>query len=568
MAKWIYNRPYELCSEGERIVAKALGKLSDSWTIRWGFYYHTDREGDFLILGPSGGLLVLEVKGGQLRQLTSTGNWEGPERDHPFVQLLGEWKGVLVHLESVANGRKLPFVAKALCLTELTIATDTKEFRGIDRSQILDRRDLADFVNVWHQRLFPNSPAILPESRQLFLEAYAASIDPKNVRCFVNGSDRILLQHLQSDFQILEMLEGNRQLFIEGGPGTGKTWLAIEHAHHLAENNQGEDGRRVLLLCYNLALAELLTQLVAKRRPNRGEIVVRSWESLAKGLFEQVGVEWNPPAEGPDRYRYFTLEVPSLMWTIVNEPDFSATFDALVVDEAQDHDTQTAGDLGMAGDVGWWEIYWKLLRSGSESRITLAFDVAQRPIYRGSTAFDPDKLRAQLPHAVHLRLKYTRRYTRPILEFLQTLASPSTHKIVKSLYSDKLLPEGPDVEMHNVRTHEMIDAVRKVAKAWIQGGFCKPEDILILTPRTKSKTSLSGVSRIGDWPLEEALERTPGTLGMLSIHRAKGLDALGVILVDFQHREDLEEAQQAMDFFMAASRARQLLAVVTADDRE
>jgi hypothetical protein len=55
---------------------------------------------------------------------------------------------------------------------------------------------------------------------------------------------------------------------------------------------------------------------------------------------------------------------------------------------------------------------------------------------------------------------------------------------------------------------------------------------------------------------------------MLSIHRAKGLDALGVILVDFQHREDLEEAQQAMDFFMAASRARQLLAVVTADDRE
>jgi hypothetical protein len=73
MARWIYQRPIECCHPTELIVAKRLALLSDNWVIRWGFYYDSDREGDFLILGPTGGVLVLEVKGGQLRKLSSNG---------------------------------------------------------------------------------------------------------------------------------------------------------------------------------------------------------------------------------------------------------------------------------------------------------------------------------------------------------------------------------------------------------------------------------------------------------------------------------------------------------------
>ncbi len=89
MARWIYQRPIECCDPTELIVAKRLALLSDGWVIRWGFYYDTDREGDFLILGPTGGVLVLEVKGGELRKLSTTGRWEGPDRDHPMTQLYG-----------------------------------------------------------------------------------------------------------------------------------------------------------------------------------------------------------------------------------------------------------------------------------------------------------------------------------------------------------------------------------------------------------------------------------------------------------------------------------------------
>ena len=38
-----------LCPDGT-IVAKWLARLGDEWVIRWGFYYETDREGDFIVL--------------------------------------------------------------------------------------------------------------------------------------------------------------------------------------------------------------------------------------------------------------------------------------------------------------------------------------------------------------------------------------------------------------------------------------------------------------------------------------------------------------------------------------
>src|SRR6202051_1860887 len=121
MARWIYQRPIECCDPTELIVAKRLALLSDGWVIRWGFYYDSDREGDFLILGPTGGVLVLEVKGGELRKLATNGRWEGPDRAHPMNTLSAEWKAVLAQLQETADGKAVPHVAKALCLVDLTI---------------------------------------------------------------------------------------------------------------------------------------------------------------------------------------------------------------------------------------------------------------------------------------------------------------------------------------------------------------------------------------------------------------------------------------------------------------
>jgi hypothetical protein len=68
MARWIYQRPLDCCNLTELVVAKCLARLAEEWVIRWGFYY-PDREGDFLTLGPTGGVICLS---GNYTSYTST----------------------------------------------------------------------------------------------------------------------------------------------------------------------------------------------------------------------------------------------------------------------------------------------------------------------------------------------------------------------------------------------------------------------------------------------------------------------------------------------------------------
>jgi hypothetical protein len=71
-----------------------------------------------IILGPTGGVLVLEVKSGDLRKLSAVGRWEGPSRDHPVAQLSAEWRAVIDVLRESAIGGDMPFFAKAICFPE------------------------------------------------------------------------------------------------------------------------------------------------------------------------------------------------------------------------------------------------------------------------------------------------------------------------------------------------------------------------------------------------------------------------------------------------------------------
>ena len=118
MPRWIYNRPPEKCGDTEMRLAKLLNdELSDEWTVRWGYWYHdnsgTLREGDFLILGPSGGVLILEVKT-SLHHMAASGQWSEYDGDNPVTQLMAQHAGVLRKVREVAKGRCIPWVAKAL----------------------------------------------------------------------------------------------------------------------------------------------------------------------------------------------------------------------------------------------------------------------------------------------------------------------------------------------------------------------------------------------------------------------------------------------------------------------
>jgi hypothetical protein len=583
MPRWFYNRPPEKCEAMElRLAQKLNDLLPDTWTVRWGYWYHdkagTLREGDFLVLGPSGGLAVLEVKTSVSHQ-ASTGQWSGADGDNPVTQLMAEHAGVLAHLQNVARGRKTPFVTKALVLPSLDIATSIPEYRGIPRQLILAANDLKNFESAWVRLFNGHRTPVSAEQTAVFLDAYGEGLEPKSVKAFISETDKLLLRQATSNYRLLDMLAGNQQLVVEGGVGTGKSWYAIEQARRLAENADGESGREVLMVAYNIALCERPRVGTRKLRLTRGSITVQSAEDIAASIIEASGIPHEVPETADELRRYYDEILPLLALEAVHSESAKLAhllgrFDALVVDEAQDHDTSLPGDESSpAPHLGWWSLYVSLLKDGWQAPIVVFGDQAQRPPFRAADRFDLDRVRHQLPQHAHLRLHHALRYTRPIYRFLQTLNGEGSHHLVASLQSDGPLHEGPEVEIHQGTASEIPALVTRVLDHWQTSGLCDPTKVLILYDRSRiSTTALAGLDSLLDHPLKPFLEivdqPAANAIGHSSIHKAKGLDALAVILVGLRPFTDLTRPYDRFTYFMGASRARQLLACVHVNSAE
>jgi hypothetical protein len=114
-------------------------------------------------------------------------------------------------------------------------------------------------------------------------------------------------------------------------------------------------------------------------------------------MFRQARLKWREPDELSKKQRYFTKEVPTKMLKIAREKRTALIYDALLVDEAQDHDTRMTPQSRNATGAGWWEVYWCLLQQGANAPMAMFYDPGQRPLFREPAAFDVNRLRQRLP---------------------------------------------------------------------------------------------------------------------------------------------------------------------------
>ncbi len=109
------------------------------------------------------------------------------------------------------------------------------------------------------------------------------------------------------------------------------------------------------------------------------------------------------------------------------------------------------------------------------------------------------------------------------------------------------------------------DLVESILRRWKKSGLCDPSDVLILHAQSDITRSPLGDRRIlAGHNLRECIEQedSPNTIRHTSIHKSKGLDSKAVILIGLQPHKDLATAYDHYSWFMAVSRARQLLAIV------
>lgn len=562
MPRWFIQGPIPQANETELLVYQALNQLDDSWSVRWTYQYLDDnvpREGDFLVLGPDGRLLVLEVKK-RGRLYGQNGRPDGRAQEGDEEQVQAQKAGVLraMKQELRKDPRRIKYRNAKVCGALFssvgrgyTLACDRfpiAEIRGVETLKCLP--EYWDKITAgWVEELD------VPKVRNLFHAVYGDSSVEAEAR-FLESTDRMILDRMSADMAILDGLRKNRQMLVCGGAGSGKTWMAERLAVEWAK-----EGKKVLFLCYNKALGNDLAEDVGKMSiPASGGVTVHTWESLADWLAEKLPKNRKKlikPAEERDN-TYYEQTLPELMLDAATSAKVKPLFDALVVDEAQDHDS------------GWWPLYLLLLHGGGKALVGLFYDQAQRPSFRSKDAgFDVDEVASHFSQPAHFTLHTTRRYTRPIFDYLLGLESKQTESLVAGLHDAEDLLAGPNV-LHIADIASIEDGrvrLAEILSGWLKKGLIESSDVLVLTKHdpfsSKRRWFTPGEKIAGATivPAHEKGSRAAGKLRVTSFHKSKGLDAKAVILLDTQPWDQLRPGDRE-GYWIAASRARQLLAVL------
>jgi hypothetical protein len=575
MARCIFINPPKSCSQSEQDTFQFLQKLGPEFSIRWGFFYIDNdgmpREGDFVVQGLNGHLLILDAKAGACELNAKTGEWNTGEKgpnNNPLNQVYAERTGVLKMVRQLANskyGGRHPYVEAVLALPNVSIISDVEFYQSIPRKDIVAQNDLENFEKWWEDRFSKRSlQCKLFQAKEIFNKLFSANAPDSTSSHTLDFASLILDRHTKQNFEILDALEENYQILFRGGPGTGKTSLAIEQASRLATNNM-----EVLFLCYNLELELYLKQICQKISE---KIHVLSFESLAKKMLGEIRNKVS--MNNSELTEYFHKTIPNELLNIVSKPDFIPFYDALIVDEAQDHNTDSLNSE--TGLIGWWSIYLRLLKKGDQSPVFIFYDNAQRRSGRSGN-FDENILRKQLINPVNIRLRNPVRYTRQLSNYFSNLSCPATQNLISDFLNSSRLPEGPDPENYIIDNCNEGVKCSRIVRRWIDDGLAKSHEIAVLYPSSRKPPKWIG--KIQDIFFKDNSyyinkntknlshfdpNSSDPVINCYSINRAKGLERRAIILTGLPSWEDCTQCdEKAQAYVLGATRAQQLLAIVT-----
>lgn len=500
-----------------------------------------DGEADFLIVHPTNGILVLEVKGGQIIHNRRRGEWysidrrgephaikdpvkQGLESKYCFLDLLHELAGPSTRYVNIGHAVAFPdvYVTDEILSPELPPAivmgqNHVNDLPGWIRGAFDHYRGKQD-----RHRTAPGREVI---GKLLQLLGKTIYLKPAMW-------GQILLEKEQQaeltrqQYQLLDMLSRRDRALISGCAGSGKTMLAVEKASRLAES-----GFEVLLTCYNKNLAAFL----------RGRL--RTRDGLTVQHFHELGFELAKRAgtlpENPSFDRTFFSEVlpDAMLEALDREPDYR--FDAIVVDEGQDFED------------AWWVPLQSLLREPDAGIFYIFYDAAQS-LYNQEMAFPI----VEEPFVLDVNCRNTRAILQRVQRFSDTPMRPPRHAV-----------DGRPVEVLRYADADGLhEALAAVLERLTIEEHVPSENVVLLSPlsRANPHTLLQLTSKVGGFTITEGIEPIDGEIRCSTIHGFKGCESDVVVLLEAERWP--EERNRDALLYVATSRARHHLIVALPDD--
>ena len=315
-------RPTE--SRGEDEVWKALQTGMPSGWYGWHSLRIRDPngyegEGDFVLASPDRGLLVLEVKSGQVEQ--RDGRWfqNGRLMDEPPLEQGTGYANKLVRRLQDRSCAP-PAYGVGVCFPGTYVGNQPSQdnLTGI----VLGKGELPylkDALPAVLERAAP-APKVsrgnwIDALHRLWGETWVPSLG-LGMRAKEAQERRLRLDPVQLD--VLDGILENDRVLVQGGAGSGKTLVAVEAARRLVA-----EGKKVLLLCFTAPLQKWL----ASRLEGSG-VDAQTVSGLAKGFVDGAGgAPTGAVIEGKEPWGELFLRAADLC---------ERRWDVVIVDEAQD----------------------------------------------------------------------------------------------------------------------------------------------------------------------------------------------------------------------------------------
>jgi hypothetical protein len=553
--RFVVERLREALPPGVAVLSHVRWLLRDHGYVREG-------EADVVIGEPDRGILVLEVKSGEVRR-DARGTWwvgreplprspfeQAADSRHALVRKLSELPGWTAGLKPIAGQAvAFPDVELDSMRGRLGLLGPDVDARLIaDQSMFVDdersRRELGGFIDRAFDA-WSGQAGTRPPGRAGIDLLVATMTEPFEIRPMLRNEiargERDVVRLTVGQYGILGMLRAVRRASIVGGAGTGKTILAAEKARRLAK-----EGFRTLLVCFNSALAGMLAVAVDDVARDTGLLDVKTFHQLCEDLGREAGVLGERP-----------VPVPQTWWdeTLPRALDDAAAmlgprYHAIVVDEGQDF-------------VDDWLLSLEGLLFGGREDVLYVFHDPAQAIYREDSVAG---LQMQ-----EIQLEMNCRNAQPI------------HDVVRRFAADGLTPEAlradgrPPEFVEADGAEATVRALRSVLHHLRVEEEVAPWDIAVLTGAHLNESAVWGVPgrRFGNEVLGNgAVDDAGQNVGLAShlvprlpddvilcdtIRRFKGLERPVIVLVELPE-DDAAKLDRLL--YVGASRARQHLVVI------